>query len=210
MKKLLIITIILFGLSPFLKAQMLNLNYEISVPSGDLKKFIDKASFRGMNLQYHYFMGERFSIGAQVGWNVFYQDLQNHSGDFKFSGNDNIYTITGNQYRYVNTVPLMAIGRYYFTGNSASVRPFFGLGVGTRWTEKRLEIGRYASTISRWQFNLSPEIGMYVPLTNQLALNVGAVYNYGTKAAHGKLPEYQTFSFNVGLILMGGGGNSNN
>ena len=32
MKKLLIIAICLFGLSPFLKAQMLNLNYQISLP----------------------------------------------------------------------------------------------------------------------------------------------------------------------------------
>ena len=36
MKKLLIIAICLFGLSPFLKAQMLNLNYQISLPINSL------------------------------------------------------------------------------------------------------------------------------------------------------------------------------
>ena len=36
MKKLLIIAICLFGLSPFLKAQMLNLNYQISLPMNQL------------------------------------------------------------------------------------------------------------------------------------------------------------------------------
>lgn len=37
MKKLLIIAICLFGLSPFLKAQMLNLNYQISLPMNQVK-----------------------------------------------------------------------------------------------------------------------------------------------------------------------------
>lgn len=208
MKKLLIISIILFGLSPFLKAQMLNLNYQISVPLGDLKDFTDKTSFRGMDLQYHKFLGEHFSLGASVGWNVFYKNMDHKTSDYTFHGSSDIYTITGNQYRYVNTVPMMAIGRYYFADDMASVRPFIGLGVGTSWTEKRLEIGQYASNISRWQFAMAPEIGMYVPLTDQLALNVGAKYNYATKAANGRIPEIQSFTFSVGLILMGNGGGS--
>lgn len=44
-EKLLIIAICLFGLSPFLKAQMLNLNYQISLPMNQVKDFTDKASF---------------------------------------------------------------------------------------------------------------------------------------------------------------------
>ena len=50
MKKLLIIAICLFGLSPFLKAQMLNLNYQISLPMNQVKDFTDKASFRGYRI----------------------------------------------------------------------------------------------------------------------------------------------------------------
>ena len=51
MKKLLIIAICLFGLSPFLKAQMLNLNYQISLPMNQVKDFTDKASFRGFDIE---------------------------------------------------------------------------------------------------------------------------------------------------------------
>ena len=64
MKKLLIIAICLFGLSPFLKAQMLNLNYQISLPMNQVKDFTDKASFRGFDIEYHQFLGDQFSIGA--------------------------------------------------------------------------------------------------------------------------------------------------
>ena len=203
MKKLLIIAICLFGLSPFLKAQMLNLNYQISLPMNQVKDFTDKASFRGFDIEYHQFLGDQFSIGAAIGWDVFYKDKKHTPGNFRFNGNSNVYTITGNQYRYINTVPMLAIGRYYFTDNTTAVRPFVGLGIGTSWTERRLEVGQFASTISRWQFALAPEVGMYIPSNDQFAFNVGARYNYGTKAAHGRVPEIQTFSFNFGVILMG-------
>ena len=64
MKKLLLIAIVLFGMGPLLKAQMLNLNYQISVPLGDLKDFTNETSFRGMDLEYHKFVTDRFSLGC--------------------------------------------------------------------------------------------------------------------------------------------------
>jgi len=203
MKKLIIIALILFGISPFADAQLLNLNYQISVPIGKMKNFTDKASFRGMDLEYHHFFNEHFSLGGMIGWNVFYHHLNHHTDDFKFTGDDDIYAITGDQYRYINTVPIMAVPRYYFTDNTTSVRPYAGLGIGTRWTEKRLEVGQYSYTLSRWQFSFAPEVGMYVPLTDQIALNFGARYSYGTRASHGRIPEFQSFAFSIGLIFMG-------
>ena len=41
MKKLLIIAICLFGLSPFLKAQMLNLSYLVSLPMNQVIDFTE-------------------------------------------------------------------------------------------------------------------------------------------------------------------------
>ena len=203
MKKLFIITICLIGLSPLLKAQMLNVNYQISLPMNQVKDFTNKASFRGFDVEYHQFLGEQFSIGAAIGWDVYYKDKNNTTGNFRFNGTDNIYTITGNQYRYINFVPMLAIGRYYFTDENTAVRPYVGLGLGTSWTVKRLEVGQFSSTISRWQFAMAPEVGMYIPVNDQFAFNVGARYYYATKAAHGRVPEIQQFSFNFGIILMG-------
>ena len=87
MKKLLIIAICLFGLSPFLKAQMLNLNYQISLPMNQVKDFTDKASFRGFDIEYHQFLGDQFSIGAAIGWGVFFKDKKHTPGNFRFNGN---------------------------------------------------------------------------------------------------------------------------
>ena len=90
MKKLLIIAICLFGLSPFLKAQMLNLNYQISLPMNQVKDFTAKASFRGFDIEYHQFLGDQFSIGAAIGWDVFYKDKKHTPGNFRFNGNSNV------------------------------------------------------------------------------------------------------------------------
>lgn len=203
MKKLFITAICLFGLSPLLKAQLLNLNYQMSIPFNQVKDFTDKASFRGFDLEYHYFLGERFSIGAAIGWNVYYQDKKDYTAPFRFNDLDNIYTVTGDQYRYINTVPLLAVGRYYFTDGNSRLRPYAGLGIGTSWTEKRLEVGQFASTISRWQFALAPEIGTYIPINDRFAVHIGMRYHYGTKAAHGRVPEIQSLTFSIGLILTG-------
>ncbi len=203
MKKLLVITICLFGLSSFAKAQMLNLNYQIGLPLGDIKDFTSKASFRGMDLEYHYFLNERFSIGAAIGWNVYYDDKDNVTQDFTFSESEKVYTISGHQFRYINTIPMLAIGRYYTMDKSKPIRPYIGVGIGSCWTEKRLELGQFASTISRWQFQVSPEIGMYAPVSDQFAFNFSARYNYGTKAAGGDLPAMQSIVFSIGIIMMG-------
>ena len=203
MKKLFILTMCLVCLSFLGKAQIINFNYQMSLPMNQVKDFTSKASFRGFEMAYHQFIAEQFSVGLSVGWDVYYQDKNSATGNFRFNNNEAIYTITGNQYRYINFVPLLAIGRYYFTDENSSVRPYAGLGLGTSWCEKRLEVGQYSSTISRWQFAMAPEVGMYVPVSDQIAFNVGARYYYSTRAANGRVPEVQQFSFNFGIILMG-------
>ena len=50
---------------------------------------------------------------------------------------------------------------------------------------------------------MSPEVGMYVPVSSQFAFNFGAKYNYATKASHGRVPEMQSLTFNIGIVLTG-------
>lgn len=203
MRKLLFISLILFGLSPLVKGQMLNLNYQMSVPIGKINDFTGKMSFRGIDLEYHYFLSEQFSIGGMVGWNTFYKNKGVQTADFYFKGNSDIHTITGHQYRYVNTVPIMAIGRYWFTESNTLFRPYFGIGIGTSWTELKLDVGQFTSTESRWQFAFAPEIGTLISINDQFAFNLGFRYSYGTKAGNGRIPATQSFAISVGIVLQG-------
>lgn len=201
MRKLLIISLILFGLSPLVKGQMLNLNYQMSVPLSKVNDYTGKMSFRGMDIEYHQFLGEKFSVGGMIGWNVFYKDKGKLTGDFTFKGNTDIHTITGYQFRYINTVPIMAIGRYYFTEQNSRFRPYAGVGIGTSWTEMKLDLGQFSSTESRWQFAFAPEIGTLIPVNDQFGFNIGAKYMYGTKS--GNVEAMQNFTISIGIIFMG-------
>ena len=175
MRKLLIISLILFGLSPLVKGQMLNLNYQMSVPLGKMNDYAGKMSFRGMDLEYHHFLNEKFSIGGMIGWNTFYKDKGKLTGDFLFKGSKDIHTITGYQYRYINTVPIMVMGRYWLTDQNTMFRPYLGLGLGTSWTELKTDLGQFTATNARWQFAFAPEIGTIIPVNDQFAFNIGVI-----------------------------------
>lgn len=201
MRKLLFISLILFGLSPLVKGQMLNLNYQMSIPLGKTNDYTGKTSFRGMDLEYHHYLSEKFSVGGLIGWNTFYKDKGKVSGDFLFKGSKDIHTITGYQFRYINTVPIMVVGRYWFSTQNSMFRPYLGLGLGTSWTELKTDVGQFSATTARWQFAFAPEIGTLIPLNDQFAFNVGAKYNYGTKS--GRIDAMQSFTISVGIVFMG-------
>ena len=64
MKKIIMILLVVFGLGvgSRAQAQMLNLNYQMSLPLGDQHDFISKMSFRGFSMDYHYFLSERLAV----------------------------------------------------------------------------------------------------------------------------------------------------
>ena len=97
----------------------------------------------------------------------------------------------------------MAIGRYWFTESNTLFRPYFGIGIGTSWTELKLDVGQFSSTESRWQFAFAPEIGTLIELNDQFAFNLGFRYSYGTKAGNGRIPATQSFAISVGIVLQG-------
>ena len=69
MKKIIMILLVVFGLGvgSRAQAQMLNLNYQMSLPLGDQHDFISKMSFRGFSMDYHYFLSVWRSVPAWDG-----------------------------------------------------------------------------------------------------------------------------------------------
>ena len=50
-------------------------------------------------------------------------------------------SITGDQFRYLNVIPVLADIRYHLTKGDAAVLPYVGMGIGCYWAEARLDIG---------------------------------------------------------------------
>ena len=140
MKKIIMILLVVFGLGvgSRAQAQMLNLNYQMSLPLGDQHDFISKMSFRGFSMDYHYFLSERLAVGASLGWNTLYKHLDYATGHFTMNGEK--VTISGDQFRYLNVVPLMASVRYFLRMEMlscyhmpVSVSEPTGLKCGWKW-----------------------------------------------------------------------------
>lgn len=199
MKKIFIILLIISGMGMMgrLNAQVLNLDYNMSVPLGDSHDFVSKMSFRGFSLDYHQFVTEHWGFGLKFGWNTYYKHLDYTTGNFLLGGKD--VTITGDQFRYLNVAPLMASVRYQFTKDDAFFLPYVALGIGTNWAETRLEIGDLVAQEKGWQFAFAPEVGVIIPFCEWVGMHVGAQYHYSAKTS--RLPALQDISFKVGLAF---------
>ncbi len=178
-------------------AQVFSLNYRMSAPLGESHDFVSKMSFRGIAADFQYFVSEHIAVGFNLGWNTYYKHLDYHTNNFLLNGEK--VTITGDQFRYLNVVPLLANVRYQFTKGDAAVLPYVGLGIGTNWAETRLEIGDLVAEEKGWQFAVAPEIGLIIPFSDHVGMHVGAQYQYSVKASG--LPTLQDLGVKVGLAF---------
>ena len=191
MKKLIFIFII--ALLPFAgaKAQKYTfLNYSMGVPSEDLKNFIGEVSFRGLDLGYMSFVDSNVSVGFSAGWNVFYERRPQDSFTY------NNATLTSNQYRYTNSVPLFIYGNYHFNvGKIASY--YAGMGVGTVYSDRTVDFGIYRYSVDTWAFALAPQIGLIYEMNDNTNFHLGGRYNFSFDTS--ELDGQNFFALNVGF-----------
>jgi len=165
--------------------------YGPTVPSGDTKQFVDiGTAWRNLGLEARKVMSENTTIGLAFGWNVF----ATKSGQLlNFRGVD----VSGEQFRYINSFPMLLTGHYYFAQPGA-IRPYVGAGVGAYYAEERLEIGLVALTADAWHFGLAPEAGLIVPIGWRARALLQARYNWALKANN---IEHTYWGFNVGFVF---------
>jgi len=150
-----------------------SMTYQISVPMGDTKDFIDKTSFRGVGIDFRYFVQKKTTVGFMFGWNVF----DERSYGTTEVERDNPGTITGTQQRYLNSFPIMINAHYYF-GNKGQIRPYVGINAGGYIMPQELGIGIYSFYESRWEWGAAPEAGILIPANYDAGFIVSGKYNY--------------------------------
>jgi opacity protein-like surface antigen len=201
MKKILVIIAVLVSTGSFAQRSFWSFNYPISVSMGEQKDYIDKASFRGIGIDGRGFLDSNISIGGSFSWEVFDEIKRDLPPEEINVGIDNVVgEITGVQYRFINTLPIMVNGHYYL-GSDGSARPYFGLGLGTSYVEQRTDIGFVSITGKKWGFAVQPEVGVLIPfgLTGAGA-NISGKFRYTTKTVD-TLP-ISFFTLSVGLGFM--------
>lgn len=148
----------------------ITISYPISFPMGNLNDYISKTSFRGINFEFNRQIKPQVSVGLEVGWNVFYHD----AGEVQYK--DATVTVTGKQYRYTNSVPLLVGAQYWPNSKGKNASPYVGLGLGTVYSNRSTDLGLYRITNEAWQFALRPEAGFVFKTVSGVNPFVGVKY----------------------------------
>lgn len=195
MKKYLILSLFVFGISGSLLAQrsLFSFNYAVTVPTGNTADFIDVVSGRGFYFEYQKFIDSHVAIGGEVGYSTIYERTENE-----------VYTretasLSGIQYRYQHSFPILATASYYHSFTDL-IRPYFSMGIGTVANRRTIEMGMYESDDTHWQFAFRPEIGALIQPADNIAFRIGAKYYGG--ASGGGLDGQSQLSFNFGFVIM--------
>lgn len=194
MKKIFYILLLIVLISVTeIKAQdgFFSLQYSIGLGSGNVKDYINQPSFRGIGMEYRYFLQSNLSMGIESGYNLFYDRMDYATYTVATE------SITGVQYRYLHAVPILGEIDYYLKPDT-KLNPFVGLGVGTIYTHKNIDMGMFTIEDDSWQFALRPQVGFLIS-TNSLDFIVGAKYFTGFKTDNAEAHSY--FTLNFGLIF---------
>jgi len=148
------------------------IQYDMGFGTGDLGDFISKPSFRGASAQYRLAINDNILVGVDAAWNIFYEKK-----DFD-TYTQGSQTISGIQYRYQNEIPVLIAADYLITTDK-KIQPYVGLGIGTMYTERAVDMNLYRFELSPWHFAMKPEVGILYEISNKTSLKLAGKYYYG-------------------------------
>ena len=188
MKKLVYTIVALIAFSGLINAQdrFAKLNWEISLPMGDLDEFLvnENVTFGGISYDYRKIVKENITVGGNISWNFF-------NGSTREELVSGTTTVSGLRQFYFNAIPIMVNAHYYKDIGESQI--YFGTGVGGVWTLQRTDIGSYFTDNDNFQFGLMPEIGFNIPISFTSNLNISAKYNLAFASANGIEASYMAF-----------------
>ncbi|MFT3823703.1 MAG: outer membrane beta-barrel protein [Chitinophagaceae bacterium] len=174
----------------FAQRSGLTISYPIAFPMGNLHDYISKTSFRGINFEFEKQIKPQVVAGIETGWNVFYESVDTKEYT------EGTATITGKQYRYTNSVPILAEAKYFPNSAGKKAAPYVGFGIGTLYSNRSTDFGLYRITTEAWQFCLRPEAGFSFKTQSGINPFVGVKYYWAFN--NSDLDAQPFLSINIG------------
>ena len=171
-------------------ANIYQFQYTMGFSAGDFNDFISKGSFRGGTFEYHHLFTDNIGVGFEIGWNAWYEEK---SYDTYTNGTE---SISGKQFRYCSTVPMLASANYYILPGEQFI-PYAGIGIGTEFSSSELDMGTWAFTSDTWHFALKPEIGAIFKAPGGLGIIVSGKYYHAFETEETKTRSY--IAANIGF-----------
>jgi opacity protein-like surface antigen len=171
-----------------------SLQYAINFPLGNTGDYIGEPSFRGISLDYRYHVSPMIAVGIGTGWYTFYEKQDYGT----YTSSDEALSVSGVQYRYINSMPLLFTGDYYFSPEE-KFSPFVGLGIGVTYNEVNTEMGQFYVDTDTWQFSLAPEVGARIGTASSVWGVISARYNNCFETSELEAQSYLTL--NIGVMF---------
>lgn len=154
---------------------VLNLNYGISLPTGDLHQYANKPSFNGWNASLLYQINPKLAAGLGFGFYDFYQKIPR-----QVYAQDKYTDISAVPSHTLQYMPIQPTVIYTPGGNQGAVQPYIGLGVGGALVDYGKFWGEFEDKDNKFAFSVTPMAGIHIPFgkTSPLKMNVGVKYNY--------------------------------
>ena len=161
------------------------LEYSMGFAVGDMAEFIDEPSFRGFTFGYRHLLEDEVAVGLDMGWNTFYEEME------KATYTDGTQSVTGKQFRYTNMFTAsVQVDKVFAPGSD--LRPFVGIGAGTSYARRTLDMGIWSLEKDPWQFMLQPEAGVSLYLSNGNAMILSANYYWGFETSQLEAQSFMT------------------
>ena len=172
----------------------IRLSYEMAVPYGPTRDFIDRFSSRGAHLDTSLELAPAFHLELSAGWNLFNAAKQGvlHVSD----GRD----VSGKQFRYLNAVPVMG-GFAFHIPLRGGGRIWLGASAGGALIERLVDVGMGEYSRSQWQWGVMPQIGIAFGIDRKggTALFFSGRWEYYWENAGA--PKQSWFGIGVGLLF---------
>ena len=185
------VSLVIFSATSSFAQSKFALTYSIGFPTGETSDYFESTSWRGVNIDYHYFIQDNLAIGFSTGWQVFDENVG------FVTETDGTETVSGFRYNYLNSFPLLFTGSYFFD-SSGNLSPFASLGLGLTYNELEEDIGLFQERSTGWPFTVRPEIGLDYQVNYGVGIRASFRYNY--VASGNELPSLPYFAINVGLV----------
>ena len=122
---------------------------------GDFNEWVGNTSPAGFNFGGRYLINNGLTAGFNIGWQ---RVSQSYYGTYY--GNDGD-AITATNYRFTWMVPFQGVIAYHFFFDKL-ISPYVGLGIGGDYMEHHVMVQEIDEYKTRWDFSLTPEIGVLV------------------------------------------------
>lgn len=186
--------VLLFAISASAQLEKRSFSWDWSIGHtvGDFGDFINETSLRGFSFTYQSPLNDNQSIGIELGWNVFYQDMDYDTYTLGTA------SLSGRQYRYVNSYPVLLAWQYHFQPEE-NYDFYAGLGAGLVRHVQEVNMGLFAIPTRSWQFAIRPEAGAIWNYSDYSALKFGV--RYYASFSNNEMPNRSFITTNIGLVF---------